>query len=346
MRVWGLNPVSVNFDPTRWEGRAVHLDAWEWFGRRTFHFTQFDPVADLVARKGDTTISVVLPALNEERTVGAIVRTLRTTLMEQVPLIDELVVIDPGSTDRTAEVARAAGAVVVPESEILPELGRVEGKGEALWKSLYATTGDIVCWVDADIEDVHPSFVYGLLGPLLTDPSVHYVKAFYERPLAERGRLHPTGGGRVTELVARPLINLHWPALAGMIQPLSGEYAGRRAVLEQVPFVSGYGVELGLLVDLLDLVGLDGLAQVDLERRIHRHQDSHGLGRMAFVLQQTALSRLERSGRVSRSETPSTTLLQFKNRLREYRVEAYEFEVTERPPMAEVRAAQSAVDVR
>jgi len=317
---------------------AVHLDAWEWFGRRTFHFSQFEPVADLVARKGQTTISVVVPALDEERTIGPIVHTLRTALMEQVPLIDELVVIDPGSTDHTAEVARAAGAVVVPESDILPDLGQIAGKGEALWKSLYATAGDIVCWVDGDIEDLHPSFVYGLLGPLLTDPSLQYVKAFYERPLDERGRLHPTGGGRVTELVARPLINLHWPELAGLIQPLSGEYAGRRAVLEQVPFVSGYGVELGLLVDLLDLVGLDGLAQVDLERRIHRHQDYHALARMAFALQQTALSRLERSGRAVLTEAPNTTLLQFKNRLRDYRVESYEFEVTERPPMASVRA--------
>jgi glucosyl-3-phosphoglycerate synthase len=320
----------------------VRLDAVEWFGRRTFHFSEFEPLADLVARKGDTTVSVVLPALDEERTVGPIVRTVRTALIEQVPLVDELVVIDPGSTDHTAELAREAGAVVVPESDILPELGRVPGKGEALWKSLYATTGDIVCWVDADIEDFHPSFVYGLLGPLLTDPAVHYVKAFYERPLAERGRLHATGGGRVTELVARPLINLHWPALAGMIQPLSGEYAGRRAILEQMPFVSGYGVELGLLVDLLELVGLDGLAQVDMERRIHRHQDDHALARMAFALQQTALSRLARSGRVVLSEPPGTTLLQFKNRLRDYRVEAHELESTERPPMASVRVARSA----
>jgi glucosyl-3-phosphoglycerate synthase len=317
---------------------AVRLDAMEWFGRRTFHFSQFEPVGDLVARKGDTRVSVVLPALDEQRTVGPMIQTLRSALMEQVPLIDELVVIDPGSTDRTAEIARDAGAVVVREADILPELGRVAGKGEALWKSLYATTGDIVCWLDADIEEFHPSFVYGLLGPLLTDPTVHYVKAFYERPLADRGRLHPTGGGRVTELVARPLINLHWPALAGMIQPLSGEYAGRRAVLEQVPFVSGYGVELGLLVDLLDLVGLDGLAQVDMERRIHRHQDYHALARMAFVLQQTALSRLQRSGRLVLSEPPSTTLLQFKNQLRDYRVESYEASVTERPPMASIRA--------
>jgi glucosyl-3-phosphoglycerate synthase len=314
----------------------VQLCAWEWFGRRTHHHSSFDP-AELVRLKGRTTVSVILPALDEERTVGKIVTTLRRALMDEVPLIDELVVIDPGSADRTAEVAAAAGAVVVAEADVLPALGRIPGKGEALWKSLHATTGDIVCWLDADIEDVHPSFVYGLLGPLLTDPSTHFVKAFYERPLADGAGVQPTGGGRVTELVARPLINLHWPELAGFIQPLSGEYAGRRAVLEAVPFVSGYGVELGLLIDLLDTVGLDGLAQVDLERRVHRHQDHQALGRMAFVLQQTALSRLERAGRLTTSPRPSTTLMQFDNA----RVDPYDLPLTERPPMATVRAAET-----
>jgi glucosyl-3-phosphoglycerate synthase len=317
----------------------VQLCAWEWFGRRTHHHSSFDP-AELLRLKGDTTVSVVLPALDEERTVGSIVSTLHRALVEQIPLIDELVVIDPGSTDRTAEVARAAGAVVVAEADVLPSLGRIPGKGEAMWKSLHATTGDIVCWIDADIEDVHPSFVYGLVGPLLTDPSTQFVKAFYERPLGDAAALLPTGGGRVTELVARPLINLHWPELAGFIQPLSGEYAGRRAVLEAVPFVSGYGVELGLLIDLLETVGLDGLAQVDLERRVHRHQDHQALGRMAFVLQQTALSRLERSGRVTMTSRASTTLMQFDSAQAGYRVDPYDLPLAERPPMTSVRAAE------
>ena len=308
----------------------MSLDAWEWLGRRTYHFSAFDP-AELVARKGRQTVSVVLPALDEERTVGAIVRCLRESLVEAVPLVDEIVVMDPGSSDDTAAVARKEGATVVAEADVLPELGRVPGKGEALWKSLHVTSGDLLVFVDADIENIHPSFVYGLLGPLLTDPAVSYVKAFYERPLAERDRLRPTGGGRVTELVARPLLNLHWPELAGMIQPLSGEYAGRREVLEAVPFVSGYGVELGLLVDLLDLVGLDGLAQVDLHRRVHRNQDPQALGRMSFGILQAALARLEREGRVTLAEPPSTTLFQFRNRYREYVMRPHELPVTERP---------------
>lgn len=313
----------------------MSLDAWEWLGRRTYHFSQFDP-AVLADRKDGQRISVVLPALNEAPTVGAIVTCIRAELMERVPLVDELVVIDPGSTDATAEVAAAAGARVVRESDVLPDYGRVPGKGEALWKSLFATTGDLVCWVDADIENIDASFVYGMLGPLLSDPTVHYVKAFYERPLAERGRLRKTGGGRVTELVARPLINLHWPELAGVIQPLSGEAAGRRAFLEQVPFASGYGVELGLLVDMLDLVGLDAMAQVDLERREHRNQDAQALGRMAFHVLQTAQERLQREGRMTLTDKPGSTLFQFKNRYREYRMVPHEFPVTDRPPMCTV----------
>ncbi len=320
------------------------LDAWEWLRRRTYHFSDFEPAAHLLEHKGDQRISVVLPALDEAATVGDIVEVVRRELVERVPLVDELVVIDPGSTDGTAEVASKAGARVVREADVLPELGRAHGKGEALWKSLAATTGDIVCWIDADIENIHPSFVYGLLGPLLTDPTVHYVKAFYERPLAERDRLRPTGGGRVTELVARPLIDLHWPALAGMVQPLSGEYAGRRAVLEQVPFFSGYGVELGLLVDLLDLVGLDAMAQVDLERRVHRNRDSLALGKMSFAIQQTALALLRREGRLVTTHDPGTTLYQFKNRQREYRMVPTEVTVSERPPMRTIRESTQVGD--
>ena len=314
----------------------MSLDAWEWLGRRTYHFSQFDP-AVLLTQKGDQRVSVVLPALNEERTIGAIVRCIRTELMDRIPLVDELVVMDPGSHDATAAIAADEGARVVDEVDVLPTYGRIPGKGEAMWKSLYATTGDIVCWVDADIENIHASFVYGLLGPLLSDPSVQYVKAFYERPLAERDRLRASGGGRVTELVARPLINLHWPSLAGVIQPLSGEYAGRRSVLERIPFVSGYGVELGLLVDLLDLVGLDALAQVDLERRVHRNQDYHALGVMASGIVQTAYARLRRQGRLVLTDALQPTLYQFKNRMREYRMIPTEVHVTERPPMVDVR---------
>ncbi|MEP7054616.1 MAG: glucosyl-3-phosphoglycerate synthase [Actinomycetota bacterium] len=322
-------------------------DAWEWFGKHTFHHADYD-AATLAADKlrRTTTISVVLPALNEERTIGPIIRTLRRELMDRIPLIDELVVIDPGSIDATAKIAAEAGARVVSEADLLPELGRVAGKGEALWKSLYATTGDIVCWLDADIEDFRCEFVTGLVGPLLTDPALAYVKGFYERPLSVSRGLQMTGGGRVTELVARPLLNTYWPALAGFVQPLSGEYAGRRAVLEQVPFVSGYGVELGLLIDLLDLVGLDAMAQVDLERRVHAHQDHAALGRMAFTLQQTALTRLQRSGRLVLSEPAEQTMMQFAMEDGIYAVTHFTADLSERPPMASIRATREVRDGR
>jgi glucosyl-3-phosphoglycerate synthase len=279
---------------------------------------------------------VVLPAFNEAPTVGAIVRCLREELVEAVPLIDELVVMDHESTDDTSAVAAAEGAKVVRVSEVLPEWGTRTGKGEVLWKSLQATHGDVVAWVDADIENIDPSFVTGLLGPLLTDPGVQFVKGCYERPLDERGRLRPTGGGRVTELVARPWLNMFWPELAGFVQPLAGEQAGRRSALERVPFVSHYGVEIGLLIDLYDLVGLDALAQVDLERRVHRNQTVPELGRMAFVIQQSLMSRLQREGRMTLADPPAAVLHQFKNRYREWVDVPHELPVTERPPMCEV----------
>ncbi len=304
----------------------------EWLARRTFHHSAFAP-EDLLRAKGSTTVSVVLPALNEARTVGALVRTFAGLLGG---LVDELVVVDPGSTDGTDVAARDAGATVVYEADLLPEQGRVPGKGEAMWKSLAATTGDVVCWVDADVEGAGPEFVHGLLGPLLTDPEVQYVKGFYERPLAERDRLRPTGGGRVTELVARPMLNLFWPNLSWVVQPLAGEQAGRRSLLESVPFAAHYGVEVGLLVDTYARHGLAGLAQVDLDRRVHRNQSVQKLGRMAFVIQHTILRRLAAQGLASFGEG-GTVLRQFRNVGQEYRTVTYDLPLLDRPPMATVR---------
>jgi glucosyl-3-phosphoglycerate synthase len=305
----------------------------EWLSRRTYHHSAFDP-ADLLARKGSTTVSVVLPALNEAATVGAIVRTFDG--LRSSGLADELVVIDPGSHDGTDAAAREAGATVVYEADVLPQFGRVPGKGEAMWKSLAVTTGDVVCWVDADVVGAGPEFVYGLLGPLLTEPSVQYVKGFYERPLAERERLRPTGGGRVTELVARPWLNMFWPDLSYVVQPLAGEQAGRRAHLESLPFAAHYGVEIGLLVDTYDRHGLDGLAQVDLDRRVHRNQSVQKLGRMAFVIQHAILRRLAAEGRATLPDA-GTTLRQFRNVGQEYRSVTYDLPLLDRPPMREAR---------
>jgi glucosyl-3-phosphoglycerate synthase len=233
--------------------------------------------------------------LNEEATVGSIVETIRRELMtEAVPLVDELVVLDSGSTDRTAAVAEAAGATVVHRDAVLPRVPVSPGKGEVLWRSLLATSGEIICFIDADLRDFESRFVSGIVGPLITDPGLQMVKAMYDRPLETGGTVVPAGGGRVTELVARPLLNLHWPQLAGFVQPLGGEYAARRSLLEQLPFPVGYGVELGLLVDALNTVGLDALAQVDVGVRHHRHQDGQALGRMAATIYRTAQVRLAR----------------------------------------------------
>ncbi|MBH1936085.1 glucosyl-3-phosphoglycerate synthase [Streptomyces sp. AV19] len=299
-----------------------------WLARRSWSAAD-RPLDRLLAAKRETgsTVSVVLPALNEEATVGEIVATIRRELMTgDVPLVDELVVLDSGSTDGTARAARAAGARVEHRDAVLPELPAVPGKGEVLWRSLLVTSGDIVCFVDADLRDFSASFVSGIVGPLLTDPDVAFVKAMYDRPLGElEGQ-----GGRVTELVARPLLNLHWPLLAGFVQPLGGEYAARRSLLERLPFPVGYGVELGLLVDALHTVGLDALAQVDVGVRKHRHQDGRALGRMAAAIYRTAQLRLGR-GPLVRPE-----LVQFERTAEGFSPRTHPVDTEERPPMADV----------
>lgn len=285
-------------------------DVEAWFARRTSCVTDWD--RDTVMRsKGSTSVSVVLPARNEESTVGDIVQCLRRELVEAMPLVDEVVVIDSGSEDRTGAVARAAGATVHRQRDVHADLGDRPGKGEALWKSLFVTTGDVVVFLDADLRDFDPGFAVGLLGPLLADPGTHFVKAIYDRPLADGRTVLPAGGGRVTEILARPLLNVHFPELAGIVQPLAGEYAGRRTLLERLPFVSGYGVEIAMLVDVLHEVGLDGLAQVDLGRRVHRNSPDDALCRMAGQVYLALLSRLEIHGRALPTVDPRTDLTQF-----------------------------------
>lgn len=300
-----------------------------WLTRRSWSAADRPLDRLTAAREKDphrASVSVVLPALDEEATVGAIVAEIRRELMEKVRLVDELVVIDSGSSDATAEVARAAGARVVHRDAVLPRIPAVPGKGEVLWRSLLVTTGEIVCFIDADLKDFSADFVSGTVGPLLTDPSVQFVKAMYDRPLGES-----TGqGGRVTELVARPLLNLHWPLLAGFVQPLGGEYAVRRSLLEQLPFPVGYGVELGLLVDALHTVGLDALGQVDVGVRKHRHQDGRALGRMAAAIYRTAQLRLSR-GHLVRPE-----ITQFERGEHGFEPRTYPVDAEERPPMARI----------
>jgi glucosyl-3-phosphoglycerate synthase len=282
------------------QSRSLPSVVDRWFAENTFdtgEFRDLKRLVDLKERQG-LTISVGLPTLNEEKTIGLVIRRIRNALMDRVPLVDELLVIDSASTDRTVEIANELGAPVRQHHTILPELGSHVGKGEALWKSLYELRGDIVVWVDTDIRNIQPRFVYGLLGPLLRESRIHYVKAFYQRPLTAGGRRQPDEGGRVTELTARPLINLFFPELSGIIQPLAGEYAGRRELLESVPFFTGYAVEIGLLIDILDRVGLSGIGQVDLERRIHRNQSLVDLSRMAFVILKAGITKLEERQRI------------------------------------------------
>ena len=251
-----------------------------------YHHGEFD-LDHLCDLKRGRRISVILPARNEEPTVGRIVATIRCELVERRPLVDEILVVDDHSTDATASVARNAGARVASVDDLLTEEGEGEGKGEAMWKGLYASTGDLVAYCDADVSNFGSRFLVGLLGPLLERDDVGFVKAYYDRPYA--GQAHE--GGRVTELVARPLLSLLFPALAGIVQPLSGEVAGRREVLEQVPFVEGYGVDIGLILEIADRFGAEAIAQVDLGTRIHRNRPLAELAPQAMAVIQTVLVR-------------------------------------------------------
>lgn len=277
-----------------WLSRVVQVDPAHWLTDRTYRGADYDPaeLAALAAARG-TRITVCLPMLNVADTVGPIIEGVRRELMERIPLVSELLVVDTGSEDRSCARAAEAGARVWHAEEILPGMAPLRGKGEALWKSLAVASGELVVWLDSDVTDPDPAFVTGLVGPLLGDPEVDYVKAVYTRALGD----DLGGGGRVTEICARPLLNLFYPELTGLAQPLSGEAAGRREVLMGVPFFSGYAVEIGLLIDLLAARGLGALAQVDLGARRHANQATTALGAMASSITQAVFQRLGEEGR-------------------------------------------------
>ena len=302
-------------------------DATErWFARRTWQEPPWT-VAELVTAKRGRRVSVVLPALDEEATVGAIV----TAIVPLMPaLVDELVVMDSGSTDRTIEVAAAAGARVVHRTDVVPELAPWPGKGEVLWRALAATTGDVLCYLDSDLVDFDPAFVPALLGPLLVEDGVHLVKGFYRRPLRLEAVEGATGGGRVTELLVRPLLAALRPELAGVVQPLGGEYAGTRELLESLRFAAGYGVEIGLLLDTHAERGLDAIAQVNLGVRKHRNRSLLQLGVMA---RQILAATLHHCG----VPDAGADLTQFVQVGGEWLPSATPVVVGERPPMREVR---------
>jgi len=328
-------PVSA---PVVVSGPEISAIVDKWFAENTFHSREFRDVGRLVElkRRQGLTISLGLPTLNEEATIGNVIQTLKGELMDRVPLIDEVVVVDSGSTDRTAEIASSFGVRVVQHAEVLPEHGTFQGKGEALWKSLHVLRGDIVAWCDTDISNIHPQFVYGTVGPLLTDPRISYVKGFYRRPLNFGGELQAAGGGRVTELVARPIFNLFYPLLSGLVQPLSGEYAGRRELLERLPFFTGYGVETGHLIDIVENFGLNCIAQTDLGVRIHRNQDLFALSRMAFAIMQVALRRLGDRHRIHLLEEVNRSMKLIHYHNDRFFLEVKEIGDWERPPMGAI----------
>jgi nucleotide-binding universal stress UspA family protein len=291
--------------------RAVGELVDTWFVENTFSSSEFADLGKLVSEKErqGLRISVVLPTLNEEATIRKVVRAIRSRLVERFPLVDELIVMDSDSQDRTREIAAAEGVPVHIHQETLPECGAHRGKGEAMWKSLHVTTGDLVIWIDTDIANIHPKFVYGIVGPLLRHPRLQFVKAFYQRPLRFGQELQATGGGRVTELTARPILNLFYPELSGMVQPLSGEQGGRRSHLEQLPFFTGYGVETGLLIDSVQRAGIAAIAQVDMKQRIHRNQSLYSLSKMSFEILQVALKRVGEARGVHWEDANSTMKL-------------------------------------
>jgi glucosyl-3-phosphoglycerate synthase len=307
-----------------------------WLDKNTFHYSEFIDIYRLVEekQKKNLKISLCLPTLNEEKTIAKEIIIMKSELMTRYPLVDELIVIDSGSTDNTVDIAGSFGADVYDANEILPDLDQFKGKGENLWKALYITKGDIIVYIDADIKNIHHRFAYGLIGPLLLDDQIKYTKAFYDRPISiGKNKIRPTGGGRVTELVIRPLFSLFFPELTQIIQPLSGEYAGYREIFENIPFPIGYGVETSMILDIYDKWGLDVIAQVDLDRRIHRNQDTKALGRMAFAILKTFINRQKRSGLIELKEDLFDEIIQYNLVDNEYQPEALQIKGLERPPM-------------
>jgi|SRR6056297_145489 len=310
----------------------------DWLRTNTYHHSSFRDLRELVEakEKQGLKISLCIPTLNEEKTIGKEVVIFRSELQQRYPLLDEIAVIDSGSTDRTLEVAASFGADTYLSSDILPDLDPKRGKGENLWKAIHQLSGDIIVYIDADIKNIHPRFVYGLLGPLIQREETKYVKAFYDRPLAFSQGVRPSGGGRVTEILIRPLFSLFFPELTAIIQPLSGEYAVRREVLEAIPFPIGYGVETSHLLDVYTRWGMSAFAQTDLDQRVHRNQPTRSLGKMAFGILQTFLSRVKELEIIGDIPEVSTILRQFQVKDQLFETVEHEIVEEERPPMVEI----------
>ncbi len=311
----------------------------KWIKDNTYHHSQFWDIKKMVKakEKQDLTISLCLPTLNEEKTIGKEVILFKSELQDRYPLLDEIAVIDSGSEDNTLEVAESFGSDVYLADDILPDIETKKAKGENLWKAIYQLKGDIILYVDADISNIHPRFAYGLLGPMIYREEVQYVKAFYDRPLAVSGDIRPSGGGRVTEILIRPLFSLFFPELTGIIQPLSGEYAVRREVLEQIHFPIGYGVETSHLIDVYTKFGLEAFAQTDLDQRVHENKPTRALGKMAFGILQTFIKRAKALGIIEKMADYETILRQAQAKDDVYEQVELEIVEEERPPMIELK---------
>ena len=310
-----------------------------WLESNTFHHSDFKDLGRLVEekRKKNLKISLCLPTLNEEKTIAKEVLIMRSELMARYPLLDEILVIDSGSVDKTKEIAEAFGADFYEANDILPHLEKYKGKGENLWKALYIAKGDLIIYLDADIKNIHHRFAYGLIGPLLLYDHIKFAKAFYDRPIAiGKNKLRPTGGGRVTELVIRPMFSLFFPELTQLMQPLSGEYAGFREIFEKIPFPIGYGVETSMILDIYTQWGLDVIAQVDLDRRVHRNQDTKALGRMSFVILKTFFNRTGELGLVNIKEDLLNEMIQYNLVKDEIQPQILKIQGHERPPIIKI----------
>ena len=317
----------------------------EWFERRSYRHEEFGDVENLAHRKRELglAVSLVLPGRNVADTVGGIIEQI-TDLNERAPLVDQILVVDADSADGTAKVAASKGAEVYSENELLSHYGGAHGKGDAMWRSLSVARGNLVMFADADTRDFKPQFVYGTLGPILTVPGVRFVKAAYRRPFKSHEAVELDGGGRVTELITKPLFNLFYPELTGFVQPLAGEFVADKELFSSIPFLTGYAVETGIMIDVLKKVGLEAMTQVDLGTRQNRHQPLFDLGRMSYAVLRAVARRLRQDGRLQQVRDPSLpdSLMQFSQYLHAVatpeglKLREHIEELVERPPMAQI----------
>jgi len=312
------------------------MDVDRWYEKNTFHYSQFD-VRKLVKIKNkiNLKISLCLPTLNESQTIGYILRTIKKELYQE-GLLDEVIVVDSDSTDSTPDIVKSVGFKVIRHKDILKKYGTNYGKGEALWKSLHVLNGDIIAWCDSDIKNFHSKIIYGILGPLIMYDEILLSKAFYRRPLEINGSYMKSEGGRVTEILVRPILNLFYPELSRILQPLAGEYAARREVLEQIPFFTGYGVETGILIDIYEKFGLDKICQVNVIRRTHRNHPLSVLSKMAFAILQVVLEELQHYNKIIIVKELNKIFSQIDYFKKEYFISQMKLEEKQRPPMIEI----------